>query len=88
MNALNKTPFQSIVRKNNIYLQKDCIDMCLDEKVKKVCNCSIELSQCLRHVKFSCVLHLGNTQDHYMRENEVSSEFKNDISRIAVYYSD
>jgi hypothetical protein len=52
--------FQYFVQNNKTYLQKDCLDLCIWEKVKQMCNCTEplgEYNECLR-TSFSNVIFL------------------------------
>ncbi len=61
--------YEYFVRKNKTYLQKDCFDLCIWEKVKQICNCTDMLgdySECLKYA-FSCVV----TSINSLRPNNI-----------------
>ena len=37
--------FQYFIQNNKTYLQKDCLDLCIDQLIKQKCNCTDEMGE-------------------------------------------
>jgi hypothetical protein len=70
--------FQYFIQNNITYLQSDCIDLCIWEKMKQKCNCTYgvgQYSECFR-TSFDCIINISSK--YRLKKLDIPLECKNE----------